>query len=137
MTAKEYLSQARSIKILIDAMSEQLAFLKETAKYISPCLSDMPKTPCSIHKIEDACIRVMEKEEQIKEQYNKLDEINTAIYAVSDPIQRAILVKRYLSNKTWAEIAQETFISLRHVQRIHNTALGEITKLLKLGMKCH
>ena len=118
-------------------MSEQLVFLKETAGYISPCISVIPKKSCNIHKFEDACIRVMEKEDQIKMLYNKLDEINKIICSVSDPVRQTILIKRYLSNKTWTEISRETGISLRHVQRLHDTTLEELSNNMKIGMECH
>lgn len=131
MIAKDYLSQARSIQILIEAMSEQLAFLKETAKYITPCLSSMPKLSCSINKTEDSYIRVIEKEEQIKALYRKLDEINKTICSVIDPVRQAILIKRYLSNKSWNAISEETTYSKPRIYELHRDALAEIDEMLK------
>jgi len=138
MTAKEYLSQAWSISIQLVTMSEQLEFLRTVALYVSPRLNDLPKPAVrNIHENEDAIIRVIEMEDRIKELEATLDEVIAAINNVSDPTQQAILTKRYLSNKSWSDIAQELFISLRHVQRLHDAALDVIANRLNLGTEWH
>jgi len=131
MTAKEYLSQARSIKIKLEAMAEQLAFLKSTALCIVPQYSDTPKPATqNIRKNEDAVIRVMDYEERIRKQYAKLDEITSVINAVSDPSMQVVLTKRYFGHEKWREIATDLYISTAHVYRLHNTALDEVEKLI-------
>jgi len=129
MRAKEYLAQARSIKIKLEAMSEQLEFLRQVAKYVSPQLSDMPRAATrNVHKGEDAMVRVMEFEARMMEQYAVLDEINEAINSVSNPMAQAILAKRYLGRGTWDEIASALYISRSHLFSLHNDALAEIEK---------
>jgi DNA-directed RNA polymerase specialized sigma24 family protein len=131
MTAREYLSEAKRIKIRIEAMSEQLAFLRSTAEHIAPQLSDMPKPPINIHKGEDAIIRVLAFEERLKIQFTKLDEITATINEVTEPTLQVVLTKRYIGGKTWAEIARETYICERHIRRLHKQALDEVDILLK------
>ena len=137
MTTKEYLLQAQSIKIQLDAMAEQLEFMKSIVSYASsPQYSDMPKsTSYNVHKNQDDIIDFIDYEEKMNKQRDKLNEINKTIYSIKDPKLQAILVKRYLSNKKWSEISLEMYMSLRHVQRLHDIALEEITKILKVGMK--
>ncbi len=133
MTAKEYLSQARSLKTRIATMREQLEFLESAASYTSSQFSDMPKAPRNICKSEDAYIRCVEKQEQIKAAEVKLSEVVAMIDRVSDPDQQAVIVKRYLGNKTWAEIAAEIYVSHRRVYDIHLAALETVGALLEDG----
>jgi DNA-directed RNA polymerase specialized sigma subunit len=133
MTAKDYLSQAWSIKIRLDAMVEQLKFLKSAAEHISPRLSDTPTQSRNIHRAEDAYVRVMEFEERMHEQYVKLNEISEAINSVSDPTAQAILVRRYLGRNTWDEIVCAVHVSRSHVIRLHIAALAEIEKTGRFG----
>lgn len=127
ISAKEYLMQAQSIKMRLEAMAEQLAFLKSATQYLSPQYSDMPKTSTkNIHKNEDAIVRVLEYEEKMRKYHAKLNEINEAIDSVSNPTAQAILAKRYLGRNIWDEIAQLLYISRSRVFELHNAALIEI-----------
>jgi DNA-directed RNA polymerase specialized sigma subunit len=134
MTAKEYLSQAWQLKMRIESMTEMLAFLQSAAKYSSPQFSDMPKPPQrNIHKTEDAIIRVMDFEEKIQTERDKLSGVMAIITNIGDATAQAIVVKRYIDRKTWNDIADETYASLRQVHRIHQTVLDEMTAKLKDG----
>jgi hypothetical protein len=132
MTAKEYLSQVSDIKTGLEAMSEQLIFLKSAAEYVTPKLSGMPR-PASpnLRSGEDAIIRVMELESSIKAQYEKLAEISDTVSKLRDPRHRTVLVKYYLSGKTWREVEIETHCYKRTVRSIHLAALEEVDKILK------
>jgi hypothetical protein len=101
MTAKEYLIQAKSLKIRVETMREQLEFLRSAAEYSPPNYSDMPKskTP-NVRKNEESIIRLIEKTEQIETAEKMLSEIIATIDSISDPIKQAIIVKRYLFSKT-------------------------------------
>ena len=119
-------------------MSEQLEFLKSAAECTSPQFSDTPRPATrNIHSNEDKIIKLMDFEKKLQEQFDKLKEISDTINTVSDPTHQAILVKRYLSNKSWEDIASELYISVRHVQRLHGYALLEIERILKVGTGCH
>ena len=131
MTALQYLQQARSIPIQLNAMAEQLERLRSAAEYIAPRLSDMPKSATrNVRAGEDAIIRVMDFEERMKTQYEKLAEINETINSVTDPILQALLVKRYVSGKSWALISSELSYSAAQVYRLHSAALEEVERLI-------
>lgn len=131
MTAFQYLQQARCIPIQLNAMAEQLERLRSAAEYIAPRLSDMPKSATrNVRAGEDAIIRVMDFEERMKAQYEKLAEINETISAVADPILQALLVKRYVSGKSWALISSELSYSVAQVYRLHSAALEEVERLI-------
>ena len=129
MTAKEYLSQARSIKTRLETMAEQLAYLRSAAEYVPPRLSEAPDSSPNPHKHEAAMIRVMEMEERILATREKLIEVSEVISGVSDPTQQAILAKRYLRSKSWSEISGEVNYSLARVYEIHRDALESVALL--------
>lgn len=131
MTAKEYLSQAWPVKIQLEAMAEQLEFLKSAVEYINPRSSGLPKPSRNIHRFEDACVKAMDLENRIKERLGKLSEINETINNVSSPVSQAILVKRYLVHNTWDEIASTLCVSRSHVIRLHIEALAEVENLIR------
>ncbi len=131
MTAQQYLQQARSIQIRLSAMAEQLERLRSAAEYMAPLLSDMPKSSTrNIRASEDAVIRVMDFEERMKAQYDELAKINETINAVDDPILHTLLVKRYISGKSWAAISRELYYSEAQVYRLHTAALNEVERLM-------
>ena len=131
VTALQYLQQARSIPIRLNAMAEQLERLRSAAEYVAPRLSDMPKSSTrNIHANENAIILLMDYEERMKAQYDKLAKINETINAIDDPILHALLVKRYISGKPWADIAIELYYSEAQVYRLHASALEEVERLI-------
>ena len=132
MTARQYLSQARNIKIRLVAMAEQLEFLKSAAEYVVSEFSDMPQPAArNIYKNADAIIRVMDYEDKIKAQYDKLTEISDLVDKLEDAMRRTVLVKHYFSGRTWREVAVETSYCERTVRNIHTAALAEVEKLLE------
>jgi hypothetical protein len=129
MTAKQYLSQIRRIKMRVAALSEQLACMKEVAGLASSVLSDIPHSPNrNIHKLENEVIKQIEWEEKIQSELGRLEEVNSTIAAVADPTLQTLLVKRYVNGETWEKIASDMYISIRHVYRFHDEALALIEK---------
>ena len=134
MTAKQYLSQIVMLKVRIAAMSEQIEFLRAAAECVTTTYSDMPRSATrNIHKNEDAIIRVLEMEEKRQSVFNRLAEINEAIASLEDPFLHSLLVKRYVRGERWEQIAADLFVSIRHVHRLHQSALDEIECRLKDG----
>ena len=132
MTAKEYLSQARSIEFKLKIMAEQLQSLKDIAENVTSSLDDMPKAASpNIQSMEDAIVRMVDLKDIMRSELSRLAEINDTISTIPDPFQQAVLVKRYLKYLRWSDVALELHISKSHVYRLHNNALIEIEKILK------
>jgi len=132
VTAKEYLRQAPRIIGRLRVMSEQLDYLKAAAEYISPQFSDMPRPATrNLHKNEDAIIKRITFEEKMQAEYEKLEEINLIISSVGDPDEQLLLVKRYLEDLNWYEVAKALAVCLRRVHQIHGSALASVDALLK------
>jgi len=116
MTAKEYLSQARNIYLKLKSMGDQLRSLRDAAENISPMMSSMPRPATrNIHRTEDAIVRILDLENAMYNEFDKLAAIHKTIYVVSDPVRQAILVKRYIKGDSGGSIAIELDISLRRV----------------------
>jgi DNA-directed RNA polymerase specialized sigma24 family protein len=132
MTAKEYLSQARDITLRLGAMAEQLAFLKSAAMYAAPQFVAAGKCAArNIHANEDAVVRALDYERRMGEEHGKLAEISNTLDRLPDPLQRAVLVKRYISGKTWREVAAEMNYSECTVYRLHIAGLEQVDVFLK------
>ena len=131
MTAKEDLGQAWHIKKRMSSLSEQLAYLRSAAEYVSPQFSETPKAPFpNVHANENAIMSILDFEERLQKQYAKLNEIVCAISGLADPEAQSVVFKRYLEQKTWQEIASETFVSVRQAHRLHQMGIDEIEQKL-------
>jgi len=136
MTGREYLEQARQITARLKIMAEQLDCLKAAAEYAAPQCSHMPKpTNRNIHRLENAVVRVMEYEERMNAEFDRLAEINTRINELPDTTHQALLVKRYICEKSWFEISSELHISVSRLYVLHRQALDKIGRLLEVSSR--
>ena len=137
MNAKEYLRQAWNIDQRIKDKMEQLKRLKEMSTSVTSVISDMPRsaTP-NPKKMEDTVLRLVEMESEIDADISSLVnlkiEIMQTIWRVEDANCRTLLEMRYISFKSWEEIAAAMGITVRWLHRLHAKALrlvGEFTKI--------
>lgn len=128
MTAKEYLQQAYIIDRRIKLYTEKLtaarsALYGKTAQYDSDGSKPVPRGNAT----ENAVLRVLELEEHLDREIDELtakwQEIEQAVNAVPDEVQREVLTRRYLLYQKWEVIAEEMNYGVRHVHKIHSTAL--------------
>ena len=89
MTAKEYLSQARTLDMRIKSKLQQIESLNELATSCTVVYSDMPRNPNrGGSKVERAVLKIIEVEESLKHDVEDLvelkKEIMATIQAVSD-----------------------------------------------------
>lgn len=120
MTAKEYLSQARTLDMRIKSKLQQIESLNELATSCTVVYSDMPRNPNhGGSKVETAVIKIIEVEESLKRDVDNLvelkKEIMATIHAVSDVELQTLLEKRYLCFLSWEKIAVEMHYSIQHM----------------------
>jgi len=138
MMAKEYLSQAFRLDQRINSKLEQVANLRDLAT----------KATASIHAervsgtkqrspMENAIVKLIDLEREIDADIDKLvdlkREIIGVINSVEQPEYHLLLELRYLSYKTWEEIAEVMNYSWRNVHYVHSKAL----KTVKLDSSLH
>ncbi len=134
MTAKEYLRQAYIIDRKIKLDTERLSEMRSTlyGRGLS-CESDGSQHVRRGNGFESALLRVMEQEERLDTEIDQLTakraEIEKAIAAVPDEVQREVLTRRYLLYQDWSVIAEKMNYSERQVYRLHGKALTAVEKM--------
>ena len=135
MTAVEFLSQAYLMEQQIRSKKEQLVMLRSMAtSFYNP--TDQEQVSCTpkTYALEESVIKIVEAENEIKAQVDKLVqtmmEIRRVIEAVQDVRLRLVLEKRYLSFQPWKEIAADMDRSVRWVQQKHVMALEVVERLM-------
>lgn len=132
MTAKEYLGQARFLDMRINSKIQQVASLNELATKCTATISDMPGNPNhGGSRMADAVIKIIDLQEEINRDIDKLvelkREIMEVIRAVPNAEYQTVLEKRYLCFSAWEQIAVDMNYSIQHIHRMHSAALNEIT----------
>lgn len=132
MTAKEYLQQAYIIDRKIKLDTEKLeaarsALYGKTVRYDRDGSKPIPYG----NSTENAVLRVLELEERLDIEIDRLtekrQEIEQAVNAIPDEVQREVLTRRYLLYQKWEVIAKEMNYSERHIRRLHGHALKNMS----------
>ena len=132
MTAKEYLLQVSKINERLPVMAERLKRLRSAAEYISPQLDSTKTTTRNVHAMESAVIRIVELEELIHAEYERLADASATVGKLTEPKHEKILMLRYFDNKKWVNIADDLQLSERQVRRIHEEAVEALEAVLKI-----
>lgn len=133
MNAKEYLSQAFRLDQRINSKLEQVLSLRDLAT----------KATASIHAervsgtkqrspMENAIVKLIDLEHEIDRDIDKLVDLKREIIGVINSVQQPefhlLLELRYLSYKTWEEIAEMMNYSWRNIHYVHSKALRAIER---------
>lgn len=132
MTPKEYLQQAyridRKIKLDIEKQSAMRSSL--FGKAVSYESDGSQHTPHG-NGIEAAMLRVLEYEERINAEIDRLTDtrlkIEQVINLVPDDTQREVLTRRYLLYQKWEYIAVEMNYNIKWIFKLHGKALSKLT----------
>lgn len=136
MKIKEYLMQAYRIDQRINSKLEQIASLHDLATKATVTYSDMPRNPNKgKSKIEDTIIKIMELEDEINHDIDRLVDLKTDITHLIKNLDsheyQIILEQRYLCFKSWEQIAVDMGYSIQHTSRLHDAALTELERFYK------
>ena len=138
MTPKEYLEQAVYLDQRINSKLTQVENLRSLATKITTVYSDSPHSSApDCQRLEKTIAKIVDLENDINRDIDRLvdlkKEITETINEISDLRQRTILEMRYLSFRTWEQIAVALDHDIRHVYRLH----GEALKQIKFSERCH
>ena len=136
MKIKEYLMQAYRIDQRINSKLEQIAALHDLATKAAVTYSDMPKSSNrSESKIEDAIIKIIDLEDEINKDIDRLVDLKTDITHLIKKLDsheyQIILEQRYLCFKSWEQIAVDMGYSIQHTFRLHDAALTDLERFYK------
>lgn len=131
MTAKEYLGQARNIDNEIQSMLEEVAVLRSMAEKTTAVITGMPSNATrNTSQLSDTIAKIIDREEKIDREIDRLVDLRSEIYEsvqqVEDRDARRVLYLRYMSYRSWAEIATEMKLGLRQIYRLHDEGLKNI-----------
>ena len=131
MTVKEYFNQAYQLDARINSKIEQVSRLHELATKATSTLSDMPGSATrNIHRMEDTIIKIIDLENEINKEIDRLVDLKTEMTRVISSVQnieyQRLLELRYLCFRSWKQIADEMGYSKQHIFRLHNDALEKV-----------
>lgn len=134
MTAKEYLSQAATLKRRIKQIEDRIEELRTEAS--SPKAirydKDMIQSSPSGDALANYMIRLDHEERkliQLKERYLDIhEEIRHRILLVRPDLYADVLYMRYLEGKSLVDISEELLYSYIYVCKLHGRALLEFAR---------
>ena len=130
MTAKEYLSQARTLDMRIKSKLQQIESLNDLATSCTTVYSDMPRNPNrGGSKVERAVLKIIEVEDSLKRDVEDLVELKKEIMQTI----QTLLEKRYLCFLSWEKIAVDMHYSIQHIFRMHDQALSKVSAIMRVN----
>ena len=131
MTAKEYLEQAYRLDLRIQSKQEQIDSLNDLATRCTATMTGMPHSPNrGSSPMADTVCKIVDLQEAIAADMQTLVDLKADIMHTIDRVQnveyRLILEKRYITGKTWPEIAIELGYKMRYMFKLHEEALAVI-----------
>lgn len=140
MNTKEYLKQAFYLDKRINSKLEQVENLNTLATKANATLSDMPKSPNrGTSRLEETIVKIIDLQQEINKDIDKLVDLKAEIVRLIKKVEnkelQAILEKRYLCFDSWEKIAVDMNYDIRHIHRLHNRGLKEISSLKLSGHK--
>lgn len=138
MTAKEYLSQAYRLDRRIDSKLEQLSALRDTTTKATSVMNDVVVSRSrNMQSLQDTIAKIVDMERELDHDIDQLvdlkRDITRLIKLVNNPQYQLILEMRYLTYKSWREIADQLEVDERYIYKLHGLALKEFEKNLLAG----
>ena len=132
MTAKEYLNQAYWLDRRIDSKLAQLSSLKDLATKATNVMNDAVVSHTrNLHSLQDVVAKMIDMQSEINADIDHLvdlkQEIMHTIKSVKNPEQQTLLELRYLCFKSWEFVAEEMGYNVRHIYRLHDEAVEQVT----------
>ena len=135
MTALEFLSQAYMLDQQIQTKMHQLSSLRSLSESMHSFRASEPVSHTkNVTMLEDAVIKIMEAEQELNAEIDRLvdlkQEIRGVIAEVQDLTLRLILEKRHLCFEPWLRIGCEMGHTERWAQLKHRQALVVVQGIL-------
>jgi enoyl reductase-like protein len=136
ISAREFLSMGYRLDRRIGSKLEQIQSLRELAMKANAVLSNMPSNATkNFHRMENAIAKMVDLETEINTDIialvNLKKSIISAIKSVNNPEFQTLLELRYLSFKSWEEIAVDLHYSIHYLYKKHGDALDAFDRIFK------
>ena len=136
MNAQEFLGQAYRLDRRINSKLQQIDSLRSLTRKVTQTYDqEIVSRTRNMSSLEDTIIRLMEAEEELNCQIDRLVDTKIDIGKLIDMVHnesyRLLLEKRYLCFLSWDQIAEDMHYSRRWVLNKHERALEVADKLLR------
>lgn len=135
MTAKEYLKRAWNVDQRINSKLHQLDSLKDMATKATSTLGTEPVSGTrNVQRMADTIDNIVALENEINDDIDRLVDLKRDVIKTISKVQDTncltLLELRYLSFKSWDDIAAEMNYTSRWVHIMHSKALAAVEKIL-------
>ena len=135
MTAKEYLKRAWNVDQRINSKLHQLDSLKDMATKATSTLGTEPVSGTrNVQRMADTIDNIVALENEINDDIDRLVDLKRNVIKTISKVQDTncltLLELRYLSFKSWDDIAAEMNYTSRWVHIMHSKALAAVEKIL-------
>ena len=135
MTAKEYLKRAWNVDQRINSKLYQLDSLKDMATKATSTLGTEPVNGTrNVQRMADTIDNIVALENEINDDIDRLVDLKRNVIKTISKVQDTncltLLELRYLSFKSWDDIAAEMNYTSRWVHIMHSKALAAVEKIL-------
>ena len=133
LTAIEFFNQARLLDVEINALIEESQSIRDMATKVTSVMTDMPGSPLKNNDgYEETLVKLADYNREINSKIDNLVDLKHSMIEIINQLpkmeHRIVLVKRYLFNKCWEQIAVDMGYEKRQVQRFHDNAIRIINK---------
>ena len=133
---KDFLGQIQRIEHMIEAKTAEIAHLKTAAVNTSPNYGGEGGRSSGKHdKIAEAVAKYVDLERETESLIDVLAEKKREILSVIDdvrnPLQYAVLSKRYIQYKSFGKIAEELHYSYWYILEVHGAAVRSVRDILQ------
>ena len=141
MTAKEYLSQAYRIDQRVNIKLHQAESLRDLATRATSTLGTEPVSGTrNVQRMADTIDNIIALENEINDDIDHLVDLKRGVMKTLSKVQDTnclmLLELRYLSFKSWEEIAAEMHYGSRWVHILHSKGLAAVEKILGKNKEC-
>ena len=123
-------SKYRDVCEDIRTTKEQILFLKEITEYKSPSLEGTVSSKGCYDKVGGNTGKIVDLKRTLGEKQALMlelwEELTDMISSLSNSTQRRIMTERYINQKRWDKIAEDTNLCERWVFKLHKRALEEL-----------
>lgn len=136
MRAKALLDSIKNMQKQINNKREKIVLLREIATSTSPNLSGMPHAPrsCTSPMANTVC-KIADLEQAIKDLEISRQQAIDVLSGIEDTELYIVLIKRYVQEKEWLDVALEMHYGKTKIFALHSAAIAALEKVLKCELK--
>lgn len=135
MTAKEFLWQYLNAEKMVDAKLDRIRRYREMATKTTTTLNPNKVQSSQDNNMERVIAQICDMSAEIEQNIISLrdtqNRVSKAIEEIKDPMQRAVLYRRYINGEKFEEIAVHMNYCYMQICRIHGKALDAVNEVIK------